>query len=143
VILSITVLIGAAAACGGGQDSGQEPRPAIGQKVDTPEGSYIDISAQELAGMLEEKDFRFINVHVPYEGEIQPTDHFVPFDEVEERIDAFPSEKDAKIALYCRSGSMSATAARELVRLGYTNVWNLSDGMLGWADAGYPVVETQ
>lgn len=143
VFLLIALLAGVAVACGGGKDSAQEPQPAVGLNVDTPEGSYTDVSAQELAGMLEDKDFLFINVHVPYEGEIQPTDLFVPFDEVEERIDAFPSEKDTKIVLYCRSGNMSATAARELVRLGYTNVWNLSAGMLGWAAAGYPVVETQ
>jgi rhodanese-related sulfurtransferase len=32
---------------------------------------------------------------------------------------------------------MSEIAAEELVNLGYTNVWNVVDGMLGWEQAGF------
>ncbi|MDX1251538.1 MAG: hypothetical protein IDH49_04670 [Gammaproteobacteria bacterium] len=32
---------------------------------------------------------------------------------------------------------MSAIAAEKLVRLGYTNVWNLQGGMMAWEKAGY------
>jgi len=34
---------------------------------------------------------------------------------------------------------MSAIAARTLVKLGYTDVWNLDGGLVAWADAGSPV----
>jgi rhodanese-related sulfurtransferase len=43
------------------------------------------------------------------------------------------------IAVYCRSGTMSAEAARTLVRLGYTDVWDLGGGMLAWEKAGFPL----
>jgi ABC-type phosphate transport system substrate-binding protein len=43
-------------------------------------GSYTDVSAVGLAAMLENKDFPLINVHIPYEGEIERTDLFIPFD---------------------------------------------------------------
>jgi phage shock protein E len=100
-------------------------------------GQYIDITPQELNMMLEEKDFFFVNVHIPYEGELPDTDAFIPFDEIEENLSEFPQDKEAKIVLYCRSGSMSATAARDMVRLGYTNVYNLDGGFRAWLEAGF------
>jgi rhodanese-related sulfurtransferase len=106
-------------------------------------GSYTDVSAVGLAAMLDDKDFPLINVHIPYEGEIEETDLFVPFDEIEQNLDKLPADKDAQIVLYCRSGSMSGTAARELVSLGYTDVWNLDGGMIAWKQAGYPLLDTQ
>lgn len=41
--------------------------------------------------------------------------------------------------LYCRSGRMSGIAAEELVKLGYTNLWNLKGGMLEWERAGFEI----
>ena len=134
------------AACGG---QGASPPPV--SEVDLAEqtqsvpvesgGSYTDVSAVGLAAMLEDKDFPLINVHIPYEGEIEGTDLFIPFDEIGQNLDSLPSDKDARIVLYCRSGSMSATAARELVALGYTDVWNLDGGMIAWKQAGYPLLD--
>ncbi len=100
-------------------------------------GQYTDILPQELNAMLENKDFFFVNEHIPYEGEIERTDAFIPFDEVDARLGEFPAASDAKIVLYCRSGSMSATAARALVQAGYTNVFNLDGGFRAWEAAGY------
>lgn len=104
-------------------------------------GSYTDVSAAGFATMLENKDFVLINVHVPYEGELPDTDLFVPFDEVEANLEELPADKGAKLVLYCRSGSMSAIAARTLVTLGYANVWNLDGGMIAWKQAGYPLLD--
>ena len=104
-------------------------------------GSYTDVSAGGLARMLEKKDFPLVNVHIPYEGEIAGTDLFIPFDQVEAKVAQLPPDKNAKLVLYCRSGSMSTTAARALVRLGYTNVWNLDGGMIAWEQTGHPLLQ--
>jgi hypothetical protein len=64
-------------------------------------GSYTDVSAVGLAAILDDKDFPLINVHIPYEGEIEGTDVFVPFDEIEQNLDKLPADKDAQIVLYC------------------------------------------
>lgn len=106
-------------------------------------GFYTDVGPAGLARMLETKDFPLINVHVPYEGEIEPTDLFIPYTEIGANLDKLPADKNARIVLYCRSGSMSAIAARELVANGYTDVWNLDGGMIAWQDAGYPLAHKQ
>jgi len=103
-------------------------------------GSYTDVNAVDLAMMLKNKDFLLINVHIPYEGEIEQTDLFIPYNEIEQNLDKLPNRKDTKIFLYCRTDRMSRIAARTLIRLGYTNIWHLNGGMISWEKAGYPLL---
>ena len=123
-ILFITILL--LASC--------QSAPITGETVTVAGGSYQNITAAELKSMLKDEDFLLVNVHIPMGTSIPGTDLFIPYDKitVSENILQLPPEKDAKIVLYCRSGRMSEIAAEELVNLGYTNVWNVSDGMLGW-----------
>ena len=104
-------------------------------------GSYTDVSATGLAAMLEAKDSPLVNVHIPYASEIDGTDLFIPFDKIDQNLDQLPADKGSRVVIYCRSGSMSAIAARTLVQLGYTDVWNLDGGMIAWEQAGYPLVD--
>lgn len=101
--------------------------------------SYVKLAPVELKALLERKDFLFVNVHIPYEGEIERTDASIPFDKVDQQVHLFPAKKDAKIVLYCMSGRMSDIAARTLLGLGYTNVSHLEGGMVAWRNAGYPL----
>lgn len=138
-LLGLTMAI---SACGGGPAA----TPAAVAVYDTVEvpveggGSYADITPARLRAMLGEEGLVLVNVHVPYEGEIEGTDLFIPYDQVAADLDQLPSERDAKVVLYCRSGSMSAIAARELVAAGYTNVLNLDGGMNAWRSQGFPLV---
>jgi rhodanese-related sulfurtransferase len=122
--------------------SAATPQPTVevvGQKVPVDGGSYTDVSVAELQTMLANKDFTFVNVHIPFEGDIAKTDVSIPYDQIDQNLDKLPSDKNAKIALYCRSGRMSAIAAKTLVGLGYTNLWNLSGGMVAWEQAGLKI----
>lgn len=116
--------------------------PAVGVPVSVEGGgTYRDISPVQLADMLKSKDFTFINTHIPYEGELEQTDAFIAFDENgPQRVGDYPTDKDAKIVLYCRSGRMSSIVATELVNAGYTNILNLDGGMSAWEKAGYELI---
>ena len=105
-------------------------------------GRYTDVSATVLARMLEKKNVLLVNVHIPYEGEIAGTDLAVPFNQLEANLTRLPADKSARVVLYCRSGRMSSIAARALVKLGFTNIWNLDGGMIAWEQAGYPLAGT-
>ncbi len=113
----------------------------VGEKVNADGGAYNNINADELDSMLKKKDFVFVNVHIPFEGNIANTDLSIPYDQIVEPsyLSKLPADKNAEIVLYCRSGRMSAIAAEELVKLGYTNIWNLKDGMLEWERAGFEI----
>jgi phage shock protein E len=57
------------------------------------------VSAAGLASMPAKKDFPLINVHVPYEGEIDGTDLLVPFDQVGANVATLPADKSARLVL--------------------------------------------
>ena len=125
-MLALTIV-----ACGAGSSASE---PVIKNAA-----GYADISVQQLAGMLEQKDLTLVNVHIPYEGEIPKTDLFIAYDEIAAHLDQLP-DKNAAIVLYCRSGSMSTSAAEELVELGYTNVMEVDGGFNAWKAAGYELL---
>lgn len=108
--------------------------PSIAAEQVVP--GFQTIAAEQLAEMLEEKDFLLVNVHIPYEGEIVETDAFIPFDQIVMNLDKLLADKHAAIVLYCRSGRMSEIAATELTALGYTGVANLAGGMVEWESSG-------
>lgn len=115
------------------------PQAVTGTKVSVTGGSYLNVTPAELKTMLDSKDFVFINVHIPFAGNIAGTDLSIPYEQIDQNLDKLPSDKAAKVVLYCRSGRMSAIAAETLVKLGYTNLWNLDGGMVAWEQAGYEI----
>jgi rhodanese-related sulfurtransferase len=112
---------------------------SIGKIIKVEGGSYTDLTVTELQSLLTKKDFTFINVHIPFEGNLPQTNLSIPYDTISQNLGKMPADKNAKIILYCRSGHMSTIAAKELVKHGYTNIWNLDGGMAAWEQAGLKV----
>ncbi len=138
LILSLSMLLLSAVAltaCGKAS-----PTAPQGNEVKVDGGSYGNITVAQLKAMLDNKDFLLVNAHIPYGGEIPETDIFVPYNEIEQNLSRLPDDKEANIVVYCRSGPMSATAARTLVSLGFTNVWRLDGGFVEWERQGYELI---
>ncbi|MBW6475152.1 MAG: rhodanese-like domain-containing protein [Anaerolineaceae bacterium] len=111
----------------------------IGKEIKVNGGSYKDISVSELLVMMENKDFTLVNVHIPFEGDLPETDLSIAYDTIGQNLDKLGGNKTGKIVLYCRSDRMSTIAAEELVKLGYSNIWNLDGGMVAWEQAGQSI----
>jgi rhodanese-related sulfurtransferase len=134
---ALIVALGLAAQVLPGAAAEPEETQALGQH----DVGFATLNSAQLATMLHDKNFFFVNVHVPYEGEIRHTDAIIPFDRIANNLDKLPSDKSASIVLYCRSGRMSEIAAEELSRLGYTQVSHLAGGMIDWKKSGYEIIE--
>ena len=59
--------------------------------------------------------------------------------ELMRKLDAMKVDKEQDIMIYCQSGARSASAARQLVKNGYTKVHNLSGGIMAWKNAYLPL----
>ncbi len=92
---------------------------------------YHSITPEELSTMMKNKDFTLVDTHIPEQERIEGTDIFIPYNEIIDNLDMLPSDKNAKIVLYCRSGGMSRAAAYLLTEKWYTNVYDL----VGWKNA--------
>jgi phage shock protein E len=108
-----------------------------GREVTVEGGKYAALTVPEYRTMAESTDFLVVNVHVPFEGDLPGTEASIPFDQITAHLDRLPADKSAKILLYCRSGRMSAIAATELAKLGYTGIHDLLGGFNAWVAAGY------
>jgi rhodanese-related sulfurtransferase len=109
---------------------------------DTPSAAepFARLDPAAFAARSAEKDAVLINVHIPYEGELEQTDAFIPYDKIvgDSRL---PADKNSEILLYCRSGRMSEIAGDALHAAGYTKLSHLEGGMLGWEAAGRPLIQ--
>ena len=143
LILASIVVIGADLAFSAITGQGNPASTASSTAVVTthPAITWTNVTADQLAGMLTHKDFTLVNVKTPYMGEIDGTDSYIPYDQIAARASDLPSDKGAKILVYCRSGAESAVAAQTLLDLGYTNVWNLTGGMNAWTGSGRVLVQ--
>lgn len=123
----------------GVNSTGNKNSADVGKVIPSENGSYKNITVAELQEMMKAKDFLLVNVHTPFEGNLPKTDLSIPYDTIDQNLGKLPSDKNAKIVLYCRSDRMSTIASKEMVKLGYTNIWNMVGGMVAWEQAGQPI----
>jgi len=87
--------------------------------------SYNPITPEQLQEMKKNKDFILVDTHTPLQKHIEGTDLVIAYNDIENNLSKLPSDKNAKIVLYCAGGWMSKVAADKLISLGYTNIYDL------------------
>ena len=104
-------------------------------------GGYQTLTVDAFADILakNKSQYKIVNVHIPYEGEIEGTDAKIPYNDLNALMAGLP-DKNAPIILSSRSGRMSEIACRALIEKGYTRVWDVSGGMIAWEASGRKIV---
>ncbi|TNE52597.1 MAG: rhodanese-like domain-containing protein [Bacteroidetes bacterium] len=97
----------------------------------------MDITVQELRKKLEDgEEFVLIDVREPWESEqFNVGGQLIPIGSFMNRFHELDDHKTDEIVVYCRSGNRSGMAQALLRAQGYTNVRNLTGGMIAWQQA--------
>lgn len=95
---------------------------------------YINISAEKAKEMIDKSEYGVIldvrSLEEYNEGHIKEA-ILLPGSEIKEKVEAIIPDKDEVVLLYCRSGRRSAAAAKELIDMGYANVYDFG-GIIDW-----------
>lgn len=108
--------------------SGRQQRPAIRQ-----------LDAREVWQWLaEDESVLLVDVRTPAEYQLEhiPGSRLLPLSLLRRRGEELPRERP--IVCVCRSGARSQSACEQLAALGFSDLANLRDGMIGWKRAGLP-----
>jgi rhodanese-related sulfurtransferase len=66
----------------------------------------------------------------------------LPVAELETQAESLKKWRDKNVITYCDSGTNGASAARSLVKLGFTKVFNLQGGLNAWVKDNMPLTKT-
>jgi rhodanese-related sulfurtransferase len=96
-----------------------------------------EVSREEAQKLIDD-GAQLVDVRADHEwemGRIEGATH-LPLAELAERTGEI--DKDRAVVLYCRGGNRSTMAAEALADAGYDAV-KLSEGIVGWSEAGLPL----
>jgi rhodanese-related sulfurtransferase len=96
-----------------------------------------EVSREEAQQLIAE-GAQLVDVRAEHEwdaGRIAGAKH-LPLAELSERVDEI--EKDRQVVLYCRGGNRSTMATEALAAAGY-DAAKLTEGIVGWSEAGLPL----
>lgn len=96
--------------------------------------SYTNISPKDALDVIKgDSKAVLIDVRTPEEFLVIriPGSVLIPDYEIKEKIADVVPDKDTTVIVYCRSGNRSRTAAKKLIDMGYTKVFDLG-GIIDW-----------
>lgn len=103
-------------------------------------GTARDITSLDAKNLLTtKKNAYLLDVRTPQERNqgFIPGSVLIPINEVERRLNEIP--KNRPVIVYCAVGSRSRQVAQALAGVGYREVYNMRDGIMGWYRNGYQI----
>src|SRR3989344_5103769 len=105
------------------------------------QGSVELLSPGEFEKVIQNESVFLLNVHTPYQGQIDGTDEIIEdWENIEKYMDKLPKDTSVPIAVYCRSGRMSEAVAEDLKEMGYQKIYDLDGGMNAWEESGGKII---
>jgi rhodanese-related sulfurtransferase len=113
----------------------------------SPQKAVKEVDAEEARVIIEEKkgspDFVILDVRTDEEysgGHIEGSTN------IDVKSESFTDEvgkldKSKTYIVHCRTGRRSETAVKIMEEMGFTDIYWMQDGIVGWQDAGYPVTK--
>jgi rhodanese-related sulfurtransferase len=99
-----------------------------------------NINSREAKALLDKnKTIFLLDVRTPQEysqGKLAGST-LIPIGELERRYSEVP--KNRPVVVYCAVGARSRSAAGFLAQQGYKDVYNVTDGLVGWYRNGFPI----
>lgn len=96
--------------------------------------SYTNISPKDALDVIKgDNKAVLIDVRTPEEFQVIriPGSVLIPDYEIKDKIAEVVPDKDTTVIIYCRSGNRSRSAAKALIKMGYTKVFDLG-GIIDW-----------
>ena len=105
-------------------------------------GGCRQIDSKQAHELMQDKNALVVDVREPHEyadGRI-PDAVLIPLRQIGMHLENLKEHGDRPIILSCRTGSRSEMACRFLHQSGFSNVYNLMDGVIGWQMANLSLV---
>lgn len=104
-------------------------------KIEVIDVAYQKISSEEAKEIINQGEYGVIldvrTLDEYNEGHIEGAT-LLPHNEITEKAEITLYDKEEVILVYCRSGKRSETAAKELIDMGYTNVYDFGGIISKW-----------
>ena len=112
-----------------------------GENQNTISGSIELLPPEEFEKVIQNESVFLLNVHTPYSGKINGTDEIIEdWENLGKYMEKLPMDVSVPIAVYCRSGKMSADASKQLLEMGYQKIYELDGGMTAWEESGRKII---
>ena len=117
------------------------------QKSQPQATSAFDVTPEEAWKIIQENkgnpQFVILDVRTPkefYQGHIAHAINIDYYDlTFKQRVEKLDPSKTYLV--YCSMGGRSASARKIMLEMGFKNVYNMLEGILGWSKKGLPVVK--
>lgn len=135
------MLIGGLISC----QSNASSKPESGSQVEQQNSIAVSLDTETWAKKMAEIPGEIVDVRTDAEYEDGFIEGALHADVLEDsflkEMEALSSDKDQALFIYCRSGQRSKRAMSFLKDAGYTQIYELNDGFIGWQKAGKPIVK--